>query len=289
MQAIDLNIAETAVRLEAQPFLVPSPFRDFLSPASCGSATCKPELSWTVETGGTRAAGTLLMKTPHTVLYQTETGYSVEFPPFPLLRELSLFPQGARLTLSATELLSACPGHVAEAVLYGLEVAFFYAIQQKGMVAAHSASLVYRGKAYLFLAPSGTGKTTHVKLWKERFGDDVPVLDGDVAACGFHEGGVPCAWGLPWCGTSGEYQNRRVPLGGFVFLQRAAENKAVRLSPLDGTLRLAARCFTPSWTKEMAAANFDASERLAAAVPCYQLECLPDAGAVQAILDLVDC
>ena len=70
-------------------------------------------------------------------------------------------------------------------------------------------------------------------------------------------------------------------------MQRGAENKALRLSPLEGMLRLAARCFTPNWTKAMAAANFDASERLAAAVPCYQLECLPNAGAVDAILALL--
>ena len=43
----------------------------------------------------------------------------------------------------------------------------------------HSVAIEYRGKAYIFTAKSGTGKTTHIMLWKKCLGDKVKIINGD--------------------------------------------------------------------------------------------------------------
>lgn len=43
----------------------------------------------------------------------------------------------------------------------------------------HASALSYKGKAYLFTALSGVGKSTHAKLWKDSFGDDVVMINDD--------------------------------------------------------------------------------------------------------------
>lgn len=285
LQKTLLRIAETTIRLEAEPFLIPPSLMDFT--AFPGE---EPELEWQIRMDAPSPLPDTppLLKAGHTVVHSGGgQRLFISFPPYPLIARLEVDAGRAVLYLSATKMLSSCPRQMMDNIHYALEVAFFCAIQHKQRIAVHSASLLYRDAAYLFIAPSGTGKSTHVGLWREALPEDVSVLDGDVAVCGLHEG-VPCAWGLPWAGTSGEYQNRRARLGGLIFLQQAPENKAQRLPMLDGTIRLISRCFTPTWTKEMAGINFSVSEKLAAQVPCYLLGCRPDQGAVTAIRRLID-
>ncbi len=63
-------------------------------------------------------------------------------------------------------------------LFYGFRAAFFYLAALHGKYALHSASNCYQGKAWLYSASSGTGKTTHVKLWEKLYA--VPVLNGDL-------------------------------------------------------------------------------------------------------------
>lgn len=87
-------------------------------------------------------------------------------------------------------------------IMYSIRDSFFFYMQQYQRVAIHSASILYQGYAWLFAAPSGTGKSTHVQLWKEA-GYPSEDLNGDVAVCYLSPEGIPLAAGLPWCGTSG--------------------------------------------------------------------------------------
>ncbi len=43
----------------------------------------------------------------------------------------------------------------------------------------HGAVVSWKQEGYIFTAPSGTGKTTHVRLWKEHLGPDVEIINGD--------------------------------------------------------------------------------------------------------------
>jgi len=93
----------------------------------------------------------------------------------------------------------------------------------------HGAVIEYEGKGYIFTAQSGTGKTTHIRLWKERFGDDkVTVINGDKPILRFQDGKV-YAYGTPWNGKEGYGTNGRVELAGVCFLTRGEDNTICRI------------------------------------------------------------
>lgn len=90
----------------------------------------------------------------------------------------------------------------------------------------HSSSVAFEGRAYLFSAHSGTGKSTHTEKWIRLFGaelinDDKPALR--------KEAGTWYAYGTPWSGK-GKNNNLKVPVGGLAFLQRGDENHIQKIS-----------------------------------------------------------
>ena len=92
----------------------------------------------------------------------------------------------------------------------------------------HSSAVVLDGKAYLFSAPSGTGKSTHTQMWCRLFGarylnDDKPALRR------LNDGWM--AYGTPWSGKYDLSSNEGVPVGGVAVLRRGEENTITRLKP----------------------------------------------------------
>lgn len=87
----------------------------------------------------------------------------------------------------------------------------------------HSAVIVCGGKAYAFVAPSGTGKTTHIRLWKKVFGDDVYVLNGDKPLIREIDGKF-IVYGNPWQGKENYGVNGQCELAGIYLLNRAEQN-----------------------------------------------------------------
>ena len=91
----------------------------------------------------------------------------------------------------------------------------------------HSSALVCEGKAYLFSADSGVGKSYHTRLWQQVYGDRVYVFNDDKPVVRLYDDrAVVC--GTPFDGGSGIALNERHPLGAIVFLERG-ETNAVRV------------------------------------------------------------
>lgn len=91
----------------------------------------------------------------------------------------------------------------------------------------HSSALILDGKAYLFSAGSGVGKSTHTQLWLSRFGDRVHIMNDDKPVVRICDEGV-FACGTPFDGGSGIALNESYPLGAIIFLERGERN-AVRI------------------------------------------------------------
>ena len=92
----------------------------------------------------------------------------------------------------------------------------------------HSSAVVLDGKAYLFTAPSGTGKSTHTEKWIRLFGahylnDDKPVLR--------RVNGIWMAYGTPWSGKYDLSTNEGVPVGGIACLRRGQTNEISPMTP----------------------------------------------------------
>ena len=132
-------------------------------------------------------------------------------------------------------------------LFYGFRAAFFYLAALHGKYALHSASNYYQEKAWLYSASSGTGKTTHVKLWEKLYA--VPVLNGDLNLLGMEKDEV-FVYGIPWCGTSGVYTTKKYPLGGIILLKRGTENRVCKLPQDERQLYTAQRMISPAWTEK---------------------------------------
>ena len=169
---------------------------------------------------------------------------------------------------------------VRDGLFAALRSVLISALAQKRGLIIHSCTILWQGEGVMFSAPSGIGKSTHAHLWQQLY--KTPILDGDATACRMVQG-VPIVYGLPWCGTSGEFINQRVPLGAIVFLQQANENRIEKLDLSEATLRLTARCFLLPWTHELMNQFLDTVQEIAENVDCYLLNCRPDSDAVELV------
>jgi len=143
----------------------------------------------------------------------------------------------------------------------------------------HALSFMWRGKAWLLTAPSGTGKSTQAELWRVHRG--ARVLNGDKAAVRLS--GAPMAHGMPFSGTSGICENVSLPLRGVVVLSQAKENSVRRLGPSAAVAALGANVFADRSIAEEWSAALNLLLDLAASVPVYALACTPDERAVCAL------
>jgi hypothetical protein len=156
-----------------------------------------------------------------------------------------------------------------------LMVMFALATADKGTVLFHAAVVSHKGKGYMFLGPSGTGKSTHARLWLEHIegtelvNDDNPVVRDGVV------------YGSPWSGKTPCYRNVSYPLGGIVLLSQAPYNKISILKGLQAYVALVASISGKRWDSSIADGLHDTENKLATEVPMWQLECLPDRAAAE--------
>lgn len=96
----------------------------------------------------------------------------------------------------------------------------------------HGSVIECGGKGIAFLARSGVGKTTHTMLWKQVYGQQVRIINGDKPIIRFF-GGVPYAYGTPWAGKENLQINDRVQLTDICFIERSPDNSASRADSTD--------------------------------------------------------
>ncbi len=139
----------------------------------------------------------------------------------------------------------------------------------------HSSAIVMDGKAYLFSAPCGTGKSTHTALWRKVFGEDrVQMLNDDKPALRLVDGKW-YAYGTPWSGKYDISSNIRVPLGGICILTRGKVNK---IEPFCGAKAVSALLEQTTRQKNVAFMQkmLDLLDKLITDVPIWRLECNMD-------------
>ena len=162
-----------------------------------------------------------------------------------------------------------------------LRLMFDLATAGKDTLCIHAAVVSCGGKGYLFLGPSGTGKSTHAQLWLKHFegtelvNDDNPVVRGGVV------------YGSPWSGKTPCYRNDSVPIGGIVMLSQAPYNKIRRLSGIEAYVDLAESVGGKVWDSRIAEGLHQAENKLASTVPMWHLECLPDEAAARLCHDTI--
>ena len=139
-------------------------------------------------------------------------------------------------------------------------------------VLCHGAAITYADEgAFLFTAPSGTGKTTHVRLWRRHFGDDVRVINGDKPFLEIRENTVQ-VYGSPWAGKEGWQKNRDAELKGICFLKRGNDSSIRRLEPLECLEWIMNQIYVPK-KSGMVDKTLEHIEKILERVPVYELTC----------------
>ncbi len=109
----------------------------------------------------------------------------------------------------------------------------------------HASAVAYENKAYVFSAPSGTGKSTHTALWQKVFGEEKTyIINDDKPAIKFC-GDEILVCGTPWSGKTDKNKNITVPLGGICFLERGTINEIEELSPKEAIYKILNQTLRP--------------------------------------------
>ena len=134
----------------------------------------------------------------------------------------------------------------------------------------HCSVVELDGKGYAFLGRSGTGKSTHTKLWLKAF-PSARVVNGDKPILQ-HKDGQFIAHGTPWQGKEGWGCNASVPLHGLCFLEQAKENSIKKLSPAEVSSRLFVQILLPQ-EEGAVVKTLELTDKLISSIPAYLLRC----------------
>ena len=159
--------------------------------------------------------------------------------------------------------------------------AFGVGIVRHRAVPVHTSAIVYRNHAVLFLGESGTGKSTHTRLWRENI-DGAKLLNDDSPIVRIHDDGMPYVYGSPWSGKTPCYKTEHYPLAACVRLSQAPYNKIERLGIARAYAALHPSC-PPDFAYDERLYD-DISHVLngiLSHVPVYHLACLPNADAAR--------
>ncbi len=135
----------------------------------------------------------------------------------------------------------------------------------------HGSAICVDDKAYLFLAPSGTGKSTHTRLWREMLGERAVMINDDKPFLKIDNGGI-WVYGSPWQGKHNLGNNISAELMGVCVLSQAKENSIVRLSPNQAVTSVMNQCHIPKHI-EGADKALTLVDKLLQSIPIYSLAC----------------
>lgn len=262
---LQLNFPEHLIAEEFFPFAENAAAR----PRTAGASEESADLTVSVRfcQPPARPVGKLLVRSADLMIVEADDCYSLLFPTSGTIIECQMDKAAHFACFYCKDSSSeAC----REELFHGIRFIYLLRAQMHGLFAIHSASFLYRDRAWLFSAVSGTGKSTHTNLWKRIY--DVELLNGDLNLLGLKDG-KPVVYGLPWCGTSGISTTETTLLGGIIFLRQAPMDTTESLSADAIQLMLSQRLISPAWTREMLLGNLSFCGQITDHIISFLLRC----------------
>ena len=145
---------------------------------------------------------------------------------------------------------------------------------ERDTILLHGSTVAVDGRAYLFTARCGTGKSTHTRFWCQHFGSHAVMVNDDKPFISVTKDGI-FASGSPWSGKHGLDTNITVPLRGICLLERGKENRIEKAEKDSLLPMLLAQSYRPlDAGKEPR--FLDLVEQLAESVPLWHMQCTKD-------------
>lgn len=161
---------------------------------------------------------------------------------------------------------------------FGIWVMFGIAIAPHSAIAIHSSVIESEERGVLFLGESGTGKSTHTRLWRENI-KDAHLLNDDSPIIRIIDG-EPRVFGSPWSGKTPCYRDLSYPIAGFCRLSQAPHNAIRRLNVIAALGAILPSC-PPQFGHDTYLQDCicNTLDQILRKVGVYHLECLPDSAA----------
>jgi hypothetical protein len=144
-------------------------------------------------------------------------------------------------------------------------------LPEKNRMLMHGAVITYGEGAYMFTAPSGTGKSTHIALWHKYLGEGVDIVNGDKPILAVEDEGIT-VYGTPWGGKENWQKNCKAPLKAVCLIQQGKENRIHSMEPGNYIAMLMQQVYLPKG-ENAGARVLEMLDELTKRVPFYLLEC----------------
>lgn len=135
----------------------------------------------------------------------------------------------------------------------------------------HGSVIAVDGVAYLFTAKSGTGKSTHTRLWRELLGERAVMVNDDKPFISVTDDGI-IVHGSPWNGKHRLGNNISVPLSAICILERGEINEINEIPASKAVFMLIQQSSRPNDSAKMAK-YMELLDAIAAKVKFYRLSC----------------
>lgn len=216
---------------------------------------------------------------PYFWIFEGEKGYNFGFSNFKSAPDCILKPSG-----DFTESVLYVPAIRARRLLEfsisnAMMLLYTFCTTPMDTLMVHASVIVHGDGAYMFLGKSGTGKSTHSRLWLSHI-EDTELLNDDNPVIRVNGSGVS-VYGTPWSGKTPCYKNKVLPLKAIVRLTQAPYNRIERLNPLQSYASLMPSCSCMRWDRASTDALHKTVEKVITCVKGWHLDCLPDEDAAR--------
>ena len=183
-----------------------------------------------------------------------------------------------RYDLRTPDIVELSPMADASVLRFALWTAYSMLGLPRRKVPVHSSVVVCNGHAVMCLGESGTGKSTHTRLWLENI-QGTHLLNDDSPILAVEEDGV-MVYGSPWSGKTHCYHQERVPVAALLRLEQKPENSIRKLGVIESFAALQPSC-PPCMVKDERCTDklVDFISEVIRHTAVYRMGCLPNAAA----------
>lgn len=166
-------------------------------------------------------------------------------------------------------------------------VAFAQASILDNIILLHASVVEKQGEGIAFLGKSGTGKSTHSRLWMERF-TKVSLLNDDNPALKIGADGFIYIYGTPWSGKTSCYINRGVKVRAIVRLRQAQKNKFIAIKGVEALLAVLPSCSAIRWNRTLFDKMVNHVEKIIEKIGVGEMQCMPNKEAAEICLNGIE-